>query len=248
MKAIVLAAGKGTRLQSEETDLPKALRRLDGKPLIRYVLDNLGFLPPQDITIVVGFLKEQVMATLGDTYRYVEQPQPYSGTAKAALSARDLLGDVPEPILVCYCDMPFLSTHTYRRMFEAHAATGAGHTLLAGRMDPPPPFGRLIRDAQGRLIDIIEESAATEVQRRITEVNVGLQVFDGMRIWGWLERIDNNNPKHEYYLTSAARVVAADGVLQTVVPLDDLTETLGINSMEDLASAERLMRERKPAH
>lgn len=237
MKAIILAAGKGSRLKSEETDLPKALRLLDGKPLIRYVLDNLAFIAPEDIAIVVGFLKEKVMAEIGGGYRYIEQKPPLEGTAKAALSAQPLFGDAQEPILVCYCDMPFLSAKTYRQMLDTHVATGAGHTLLAAKMDPPPPYGRLIRDAQGRLVDIVEESAATEAQRRIDEVNVGVQVFDGRRMWDWLSRIDNDNPKHEYYLTSAARVIAQDGVPQEVVRLEDLDEMLGVNTMEDLALA-----------
>ncbi len=241
MKAIVLAAGKGTRLASESADLPKALRLLNGKPLIQYVLDNLNFLPREDITIVVGFLKDKVMEAVGGGYQYVEQKE-LIGTAKAALCAETILGNFLGSTLVCYCDMPFLRRETYRRMFDCLLETGAGHALLAGRGDPIPPYGRLIRDKDGRLTDIIEDSACTEAQRRIDEVNVGLQIFDGARMWDWLKRVDNDNPKGEYYLTGAVRVLAREGVRQEVVTLNDRTEMMGINTMDDLRAAEALLR------
>lgn len=238
MKAIVLAAGKGTRLQSEAVEIPKAMRMLCGKPLILYVLDNLDFLRPEDIAIVVGFRGDQVRGHLGEGYRYVEQTPPLEGTAKATLCARPIFGDADEPILVCYCDMPFLSRETYKSMFEAHIQSGAGNTLLAGKINPPPPFGRLIRDAQGRLIDIVEDSAATPEQRKIDEVNIGIQVLDGLLMWDWLEAVDNDNPKGEYYLTGVVGVLAQRNIPQTVVLLEDGSEMLGVNTMEDLAEAE----------
>jgi len=240
MKAIVLAAGKGTRLECESSDLPKALRLLDGKPLIRYVLGHLDFLSPDDITIVVGFRKEKVMEALGSGYHYVEQ-SVLSGTASATLHAKSILGNFLGPTLVCYCDMPFLSRETYQRMFGQHMDTGAGNTLLAGRMHPIPPYGRLIRDGQGRLYDIIEESACTEEQKRIDEVNVGIQVIQSPDMWEWLKKVDNDNPKREYYLTGLVRVLAREGVRQEVVPLDNLDEMLGVNTMEDLRLAEEML-------
>lgn len=241
MKAIVLAAGKGSRLGSEARDLPKALRQLRGKPLIRYVLDNLDFLRPEDITIVVGFLKDQVIEAIGGGYNFVEQQPPLNGTAKATEAAQAVWSELDEPVLVCYCDMPFLSKETYKRMFEAHIQSGAGNTLLAGKIDPPPPFGRFIRDGNGKLVDIIEESAATPEQRKINEVNIGIQVLDGRHMWEWLAEVDNDNPKGEYYLTGIARVLARKGIPQAVVMLEDHSEMLGVNTEEDLAQAEGML-------
>lgn len=241
MKAIILAAGKGSRLQSEAADLPKALRKVHGKPLIRYVLDNLDFLAPEDITIVVGFLKEKVIEEIGGAYHYVEQLPPLNGTARATLFAREVLADNEEPVLVCYCDMPLLSKATYLKMFEEHIQSGAGNTLLAGKVNPPPPYGRLIYDDTGKLMDIIEESACTPEQKKLDVVNVGIQVLDGRRMWDWLEKVDDDNPKHEYYLTSLARVLARENAPQHVVMLEDHNEMLGVNTMEDLALAESLL-------
>lgn len=245
MKAIILAAGKGTRLHSDEAEMPKALRPLAGRPLIHYVLDNLGFIKPKDTIIVVGYRGDQVRETVGPAYRYVRQPLPYNGTARATLATREALAGNVEPVLVAYCDMPFLRRQTYQMMFDAHNKTGAGNTLLAGVVDPPLPYGRLIRDAGGSLIDIVEESAATPAQRLITEINVGIQVLDGVRMWGWLEKVQNDNPKREYYLTSLAGVLAHEGVLQTVVQLENLDEMEGVNTLEELAAAEARIAQNK---
>lgn len=239
MKAIVLAAGRGTRLQSEEGELPKALRILHGKPLIHYVLEQLNFIAPEDIAIVVGFLKEKVIAAVGGGYRYVSQEEQ-NGTAKATACAAQVFGNYSGPILVCYCDMPFLRRETYRTMFQKHIQSGAGNTLLAAKASPPPPFGRLIRDEAGKLVDIIEESACTPEQKKIEEVNVGIQVLSSPAMWGWLQSVDNNNPKGEYYLTSIVRVLAREGAPQAVVTLDDPNEMLGINTEDDLRAAEAL--------
>lgn len=239
MKAIVLAAGKGTRLQSEQSDLPKALRLLNGKPLIHYVLQNLDFIPKEDITIVVGFLKEKVIESVGNGYRFAEQ-DTLNGTAKATLCAEPIFRNYSGPILVCYCDMPFLRRETYREMLEKHIQTGAGNTLLAGHDDPTPPYGRLIR-VDGKLADIVEDSACTESQKKIAEVNVGIQVLQSPAMWAWLSKVDNDNPKKEHYLTGVARVLFKEHAPQTVVTLQDPLEMMGINTMEDLKKAEEII-------
>ena len=227
MKAIILAAGKGTRLHSAEAEMPKALHDLRGRPLISYVLENLDFLDPKDIIIVVGFLGDKVKAALGDQYRYVEQKE-LNGTARATMCAEPLLAGNTEPVLVCYCDMPFLRRETYKRMFRVHEETGAGNTVLSARIHPIPAYGRLIRDASGALADIIEDSACTPEQKRIDEVNVGIQVLDGARMWDWVRQVNNENPKREYYLTGLVRVLHEAGVKQATVELEDLTETAGL--------------------
>lgn len=240
MKAIILAAGKGSRLHSAEAETPKALHELRGKPLIQYVLENLNFLQPKDIVIVVGFLGEKVKAALGDAYTYVEQTE-LDGTAHATLCAEPILRGCNEPVLVCYCDMPFLRRETYEAMFRLHEETQAGNTLLSARIHPIPAYGRLIRNEKGELTEIVEDSACTPEQKRIDEVNVGIQVLDGARMWDWLHEVDNDNPKREYYLTGLVRVLARRGVRQSTLELTDLSETAGVNSPEDLAAAEKLL-------
>ena len=240
MKAIILAAGKGTRLHSAEAEMPKALHDLRGRPLISYVLENLDFLDPKDIIIVVGFLGEKVKAALGDQYRYVEQ-QELNGTARATMCAEPLLVDNTEPVLVCYCDMPFLRRETYKRMFRVHEETGAGNTVLSARIHPIPAYGRLIRDASGALVDIIEDSACTPEQKRIDEVNVGIQVMQGDVMWDALHQVKNDNPKREYYLTGVVKVLHEMGLRQHAVVTPDTPEYWGVNTMEELNRVEQYL-------
>lgn len=237
MKAIVLAAGKGSRLQSETMELPKALRLANGRPLISYVLENIDFLPPKDICIVVGFWGDKVRQALGPAYHYVEQAEQ-KGTAHATLYAKEVFGDYEGDIMVLYCDMPLLSRDTYQRMFAEHAESGAANTLLAAHIQPIPAFGRLIRDAQGELLDIVEDSACTPEQKLIDEVNVGIQVLKSPLMWEYLKQVHNDNPKREYYLTGIVDVMARAGLKQHVVYTARLEETWGVNNADDLRMVE----------
>lgn len=241
MKAIILAAGKGTRLQSETAELPKALRLANGRPLISYVLENIDFLPPEDICVVVGFLGDKVRQALGPAYRYVEQAEQ-KGTAHATKYAREIFGDYEGDIMVLYCDMPLLSRETYQRMFREHAEHGAANTLLAAHIRPIPAFGRLIRDEAGELIRIVEDSACTPEEKLIDEVNVGIQVLDSQLMWKYLDKVENNNPRHEYYLTGIIDVMVRDGLKQHVVHTARLEETWGVNTMDDLIMVEDELR------
>lgn len=242
IKIVILAAGKGKRLESESAELPKALRLLRGRPLIRHVLDHLPFAAPRDITIVVGYRKEQVAAELGPAYNYAVQ-ETLDGTAHAAEYARPALRGFTGPVMVLYCDMPLLSVGTYQGILRQHVESGADQTLLSGVIHPIPPYGRLIRDSGGRLIDIVEESACTPEQKLIDEVNVGIQVFNGSDMWDCLARVpyDKRRNPPERYLTAAAGVYASMGKRVEVYRLKNNGEATGVNSMEDMRKAEALM-------
>lgn len=244
IKVVILAAGKGKRLESESAELPKALRLACGRPLIRHVLDNLPFVAPEDITIVVGYRKEQVMDELGPAYNYVEQ-DVLDGTAHAAEYARPALEGFEGPVMVLYCDMPLLSVATYRGILGKHIESGADQTLLSGVIHPIPPYGRLIRE-DGRLVDIVEESACSPEQKLIDEVNVGIQVFNGADMWDCLALVpyDPKRNPPERYLTAAAGVYARLGKRVEVYRLANNDEATGVNSMEDLRKAEGLLRKR----
>jgi bifunctional N-acetylglucosamine-1-phosphate-uridyltransferase/glucosamine-1-phosphate-acetyltransferase GlmU-like protein len=242
VKVIVLAAGKGTRLKSETSDLPKALRTVNGKPLIRYVLENLSFVKPSDITIVVGFRKEQVMAELGDAYNYAEQTV-LDGTAHAVEYARDALAGYTGAVLVCYCDMPFLSAETFQGIINQHINSGADQTAICGFIYPIPAYGRFIRDSEGRIIDVVEESAATEEQKKIAEVNIGIQVFNAPEMWDLLAKVPYDplrNPP-ERYLTAAVGVYVREGKRVETFLLKNTDESRGVNTLEELHEAETLL-------
>ncbi len=232
-KAIILAAGKGSRLQSEADAIPKALRQVNGKALIDYVLEGIDFVAPEDITIVIGFLGEKIQAYLGDRYHYAVQKEQ-NGTAHAMLCAEETASGFDGPVLCLYCDMPLLSRDTYYRIAKEHIDFNAKNTLLAAKVNPIPEFGRLVRDDKGELYDIVEHSACTPEQRLIDEVNVGVQVMQGDVMWDVLKKVKNDNPKKEYYLTGVTKILHDMGCKQHVVVTPDSHEYWGVNTREEL--------------
>ena len=243
-KAVILAAGKGSRLQCERDEIPKALRQVGGKTLIEHVLAGIDFVAPEDITIVIGVMGEKIRSYLGDRYHYAWQREQ-KGTAHAMLCAEEAVGDFSGPVLCLYCDMPLLSRNTYSRMVQEHIERQARNTLLAARIHPIPAFGRLIRDANGELTDIVEQSACTPEQLRIDEVNVGIQVMNGDIMWDALKKVRNDNPKGEYYLTGVVKVLHEMGMKQHAVVTSDTPEYWGVNTMEELERVEKYLEEHR---
>lgn len=244
VKAIILAAGKGSRLQCEKDEIPKALRMVGGKTLIEHVLAGIDFVKPEDITIVIGVMGQKIRDYLGEKYHYVWQHEQ-RGTAHAMLCAEETASGFSGPVLCLYCDMPLLSRDTYARMVEEHLATGAQNTLLAAKIHPIPAFGRLIRDEHGRLCDIVEQSACTEEQKLIDEVNVGIQVMQGDIMWDALKQVKNDNPKKEYYLTGVVKVIHEMGLKNHAVVTADTPEYWGVNTMEELERVEAYLKEKQ---
>ena len=241
-RAVILAAGKGSRLQSERDEIPKALRRVGDRTLIEHVLAGIDFIRPEDITIVIGVLGEKIQSYLGSRYHYAWQKEQ-RGTAHAMLCAEETASGFDGPVLCLYCDMPLLTRQTYQRMVREHVETGAKNTLLAAKIHPIPAFGRLIRDEQGQLMDIVEDSACTPEQKLIDEVNVGIQVMNGDIMWDTLRQVRNDNPKHEYYLTGVVRVLHDQGAKQHAVITADSPEYWGVNTMEELIRVENYLKE-----
>ncbi len=147
LKAVILAAGKGTRLQSEGVDLPKVMRRANGKPLLEYVLEALSFIGRKDTVLVVGYKKEDVLARFGD-YPFSVQTEQL-GTGHAVLSSEAALSGFDGGVLVCCGDMPLLTEETYKALAETHFRQRNACTILTGTSDAPLPYGRIIRDAGG---------------------------------------------------------------------------------------------------
>ena len=244
VRAVILAAGKGSRLQSEKADIPKALRKVGDRTLIEHVLDGISFVKPEDITIVIGVMGEKIQQYLGDRYHYAWQKEQ-KGTAHAMLCAEPTASGFDGPVLCLYCDMPLLSRDTYARMVQEHVDSGAANTLLAAKIHPIPAFGRLIRNEKGELCDIVEQSACTPEQLLIDEVNVGIQVMQGNIMWDVLKKVQNNNPKHEYYLTGVVKVVHDMGLKNHAYITGDSPEYWGVNNMEELQKVEKYLQEHK---
>lgn len=241
MRAIVLAAGKGKRLLSEQHDMPKVLRIANDKPLLGYVTDNLSFLKKEDITVVVGYKRELVKEYLGDEYNYAVQSEQL-GTGHAVNMARELFLNYDGPVLVCYGDMPLLKRSTFEKLLETHKTEDNDCTVLTGVSNKDYAYGRVIRDEDGNFVTVVEERDCNEEQLKINELNVGVYVFDSKKLFSVLGSLKNNNNQGEYYLTDAPELLRELGAKIGTYTINDDDEILGVNTVEDLQHCENILR------
>ena len=238
VQCVILAAGQGTRMKSER---PKVLHTLAGRPMVAYTIDaanSIGDLRP---IVVIGHGADQVQAALGDGVAYALQT-PQLGTGHAMLQARDQIESASDAVLVLYGDTPFITTDTLRRLLAVHAAANAVLSLITFTPADPALYGRIVRDAQQRVVDIVEYKEATPEQRAILEVNSGIFCFKTSWLLTHLDQLQPRPSHGELYLTDLTGIAAREGAPIATCPCDE-TEVLGINDRAQLAAAERLMRE-----
>ncbi|MCG6896338.1 MAG: bifunctional UDP-N-acetylglucosamine diphosphorylase/glucosamine-1-phosphate N-acetyltransferase GlmU [Thiocapsa sp.] len=230
---VVLAAGLGKRMRSR---LPKVLHPLGGQPLLSHVLEKARQLGAARIVTVYGHGGQQVRDALaGAGCVWVEQAEQL-GTGHAVIQAMPQLADV-DRVLVLYGDVPLISVATLARLISVSADTGLG--VLTADVPAPAGYGRVLRDAHGRVTGIVEEKDATPDQRAITEVNTGILIAERTRLVGWLARLGNDNVQGEYYLTDVTGLAAAEGVAVATTHPARLTEVAGVNDRVQLAALER---------
>ena len=243
MKAVILAAGKGTRLKTSGVNLPKVLRTADGKPLLHYVLSALSFLPKDDVIIVVGYKREMVEDAFPG-YRFAVQEEQL-GTGHAVACAKSLLRDYDGPLLVCCGDMPLMTGNTYRAILNTHEAEGNACTILAAVCSEDLPYGRVLRRADGTFDRVVEDKDCTPEQKKIRELNAGVYVFDCQRLLSVLDRLDCDNAQCEYYLTDAPALMREAGGRIGVCAACTADEMLGVNTPEQLKQVEKYLKEKK---
>jgi UDP-N-acetylglucosamine diphosphorylase/glucosamine-1-phosphate N-acetyltransferase len=243
VSAIILAAGKGTRMKS---DLPKVLHELSGRPMLAYVLDACHAAGCQRPIVVIGHDAPRVRRTfthLDSRVQWVEQ-SPQLGTGHAVMMCQDNLASAQGPVLVLAGDGPLVRAETLANLLAAHARSGAACTLATSILDDPARYGRIVRDAKGDLSAIVEFLDATPQQRQIREVNVSLYCFDAAALRDVLPRLTNDNAKKEYYLTDALALLRQGGQKVQALPAVPADEVLSINTPEELAQVEQVLQSR----
>ena len=230
--AIILAAGKGERMES---DIPKVLHRIRGRPMISILIDTLARLNFARLIVVIGYKGEMVKDELSEhPVSFVWQHEQL-GTAHAVQMARDVLGDFTGTTLVALGDVPFLSARSIELLFEVHEETNAAATCLSAIVGNPAGYGRIIREGTSSIMkDIVEDKDASEQVRRIREINTGTFCFDTKRLFAALEKVDNKNKQGEYYLTDTIKIMRNNGLRVAVVTAENPDEVLGVNSIEQL--------------
>lgn len=234
LTTIILAAGKGTRMRSQ---LPKVLHSIGHKPLLRHVHDLSAGFENNTIHIVIGHGAELVKKTLADlSVNWIEQIQQL-GTGHAVQQVSDQIED-NSMVLILYGDVPLLQAKTLQMLLsKTNEKTLA---LLTVNLTNPTGYGRIVRDDSGKVLRIIEEKDATEIEKTIVEGNTGILAVQGKALKKWLSQLDNNNVQGEYYLTDIIALAVADGFeIATSSPQTE-DEVLGVNDKLQLAHLERV--------
>ena len=230
--AVILAAGMGTRMQS---DLPKVLHPIAGRPMVLHVLATVDALAPAKSVVVIGPDMQPVADAVAPHPTVVQTER--LGTAHAVGVARKALADFRRgTVLVLYGDTPMIAADTLRRMLEARAA-GAAVVVLGFRPPDPSGYGRLLVDRAGRLAAIVEDRDATAEQRAVDLCNSGVMAVDAARLFALVDRVGKNNAKGEFYLTDIVGLARADSLDCAVVEAD-ADELMGVDSRAALARAE----------
>jgi len=232
LEILVLAAGLGKRMRSR---LPKVLHPLAGRPLLAHVLDTARELAPRKIIVVHGHGAEQVRdAFTQDKIEWVLQPEQL-GTAHAVMQAMPRV-EPQADVLLLYGDVPLMRAATLKRLVEA---AGEGLAFLTADVENAGAYGRIVRDASGRVTRIVETRDASSAERAIREINAGFYALSARRLSGWLKKIDNRNAQKEYYLTDLVGLAVGEGVPVVAIKTDDPWEAAGVNSKRELAELER---------
>jgi bifunctional UDP-N-acetylglucosamine pyrophosphorylase / glucosamine-1-phosphate N-acetyltransferase len=235
LHVVILAAGQGKRMYS---DVPKVLHPLAGRPLLQHVIDAARALAPRTLSIVVGHGADRVRDRVPEPGVQWALQVEQLGTGHAVMQA---LPQLPAggTVLVLYGDVPLIATETLRSLV---AAAGDGKVgLLTQVIDQPKGYGRIVRDAKGRVAAIVEEKDASEAQRAIREVNTGIMALPRAKLEGWLAKLRKDNAQGEYYLTDLIGIAVADGVAIEARQPAAAHESLGVNSKADLAALERVL-------
>ena len=242
VKAVILAAGKGTRMKSE---LPKVIHEALGKPMVKYSIEAAMEAGAEinDVCLVVGHKADMVKEVVGNQVTYVLQEEQL-GTGHAVRCASDFIGEEGLTMILCG-DTPLITGETLKALVDTHVEEKNAITVLTAKVDDPTGYGRIIKDNWGKFVKIVEQKDATVEEQRVDEINSGRYIFDSAILSKALAKITNDNAQGEYYLTDTIEIVKSEGwgEVATLV-ISDVDEIKGVNSPEQLMEAEEILKNR----
>ncbi|NOZ40307.1 MAG: NTP transferase domain-containing protein [Planctomycetes bacterium] len=238
--AIVLAAGKGTRMKS---DLPKVLVPVCGRPMVRYVTDALREAGVAKTVVVVGYQADSVRTELADEpgIDFADQVEQL-GTGHAVMMCREQLAQHQGPVLVIAGDQCMVQVKSVRKLLDIFAAEQPACLLGTVDKDDPTGYGRILHDAEGNFSGIVEEKDATGAERAIREVNVSTYVFEASELLAALDQLTSENAQEEYYLTDCPALLLAAGKKVSAHKVLEPCEAMSINNVDELVAVEEEMR------
>ena len=238
-KAIILAAGKGTRMKSKH---PKVVHKVCGKEMVNHVIDVSKKSGVQDVVVILGHGSETVKESIPSDSQIAMQTEQL-GTGHAVKMAKEYINDDDTIVVLCG-DTPLVKEDTLRRLFAYHVEKGYVATVLTTKVDNPTGYGRIIRDNHEDLLKIVEQKDASEEEKLVNEINSGIYCFDGKSLRESLDLIDNNNAQGEYYLTDTIKIMRDRGEKVGAYNGSTIEELMGVNSRVELSKAEEIMRKR----
>lgn len=238
--AVILAAGKGTRMKSK---LYKVLHPVCGKPMVQHVVDQVSQLGLQKLVTVVGHGAEMVQEQLGNVSEFALQAEQL-GTAHAVDQAASVLANEEGTTLVICGDTPLITAETMEALLQQHKEAGAMATVLTAYIEEPAGYGRIIRNENGHVEKIVEHKDANEKELAIKEINTGTYCFDNKALFASLSKVSNDNVQGEYYLPDVIEILKNEGHIVSAYQTEQFDETLGVNDRVALSQAEIIMKNR----
>lgn len=237
LTAVILAAGKGTRMKSK---LPKVLHKVGGRPMLEHVMDAAEAAGCRDNVVIIGHGAELVRELVGSRAQVALQAEQL-GTGHAVLQAAEVIRDFVGTVMILCGDTPLIEGVELRKLYEFHVRSGAAETVMSAMMEDPFGYGRILRDEKGDVAGIVEEKDATPEQRKIREINTGIYCVEAPLLFEVLKTLGNNNSQGEYYLTDLVMLLRARGEKVSGLLTSDSEMIMGVNNPEQLAAAEVIM-------
>lgn len=238
--AVVLAAGKGTRMKSK---LYKVLHTVAGEAMVQHVIDSVKNAGVDKVVTVVGHGAEKVKETIGHASQFVHQEEQL-GTSHAVKTAKDILGTEKGTTIVVCGDTPLISDETIKNLLDFHESESAVATVLSAKVDNPFGYGRIIRDENGLVSGIVEQKDASSAEAEVNEISSGIFAFDNEKLFETLEKVNNDNAQGEYYLPDVIRILKEENEKVSAFITNDVDGIMGVNDRVQLAKAEQKMKER----
>ena len=236
--ALILAAGKGTRMKS---DLAKVLHVLEGKPLLHYCLQSAKSAGAEKVVVIVGHQADLVRQEFSQNGCIFVDQKPQLGTGHAVLQAKEVLAGYSGKTFILCGDVPLLKESTIKSLIENHIATGAALTVLTTTPPDATGYGRIVRDKAGNIAKIVEQRDATAAEKQIGEINTGIYCADTALLFDVLGKVKNNNDQKEYYLTDIVEIACREGKVVKPHIAPDYIEVMGINTPDELSRAEKYL-------